>query len=153
MAMVWRHSSRGVRRLTAPLLPRYVFVRCYLEMYAHLDLISIPGAIQLLEDGESQPLVVPDTEIRLLHLLCDGNGTLERVPNPVQGKPVTIVQGRLWGVSGVIKDGADPTLIVPLHVLGVSIAVEISQTQVVDGADAKAELPFEPSHRRLTSER
>jgi transcription antitermination factor NusG len=152
MAVVWRQSSRGARQLATPLLPRYVFVHCYLEMYAHLELISIPGAIQLLEDGESQPLVVPDTEIRLLRQLCDGNNVLERAPYPVQGHPMTIVQGRLWGISGVIKDDARTTLLVPLHVLCVSIAVEISQMQVVDGAADEDELPFEPPRRRLIGE-
>jgi transcription antitermination factor NusG len=50
--VVWRESPSGPRKASTLLFPRYVFVRCYLEMYAHLELISIPGVIKILEASQ-----------------------------------------------------------------------------------------------------
>ena len=60
LAVVWRKSHRGPRKMSIPLFPRYVFVRYYLEMYAHLELISIPGVMRILEDPQERFRVVPE---------------------------------------------------------------------------------------------
>jgi hypothetical protein len=40
------------------------------------------------------------------------------------------VRGRLRGIAGVIRDGAKTSLLVPIHTLQTSIAVEIDRTQL-----------------------
>src|SRR5574337_36279 len=45
LATVWRTSKGGPRRASTPLFPRYLFVRCYLDMYNHLAVITTPGVI------------------------------------------------------------------------------------------------------------
>jgi transcriptional antiterminator RfaH len=130
LAMMWRKSKGGTRRIVTPLFPRHVFVRCYLEMYAHLELISIPGVMRLLEDGQGQLLVMPVEEIRLLRRLSDSEVSIEQGKYQTEGERVAVIQGQLRGISGVVRDAYKTTLLVPIHTLQASIAIEISRIQV-----------------------
>jgi transcriptional antiterminator RfaH len=135
LAAVWRKSQRGLGQVATPLFPRYVFIRCYLEMYTHLELISTPGVVRLQEDSQGRFLVVPDEEIQLLRRLGDSGSPLQRTAYRLQGSHVRFVQGLLRGICGVIRDEARTTLLVPIHSLQASIAVEISWRQVMPRID------------------
>jgi transcriptional antiterminator RfaH len=130
LAMVWRKSKGGTRRVTTPLFPRHVFVRCYLEMYAHLELISIPGVMRLLEDAQGQLLVMPEHEVRLLRRLSDSDALIEQGKYQMEGERVEVVQGHLSGISGIILDSYKTLLLVPIHTLQASVAIEISRIQL-----------------------
>jgi transcriptional antiterminator RfaH len=144
LAMTWRKSRDGPRKVPTPLFPRHVFVRCYLEMYAHLELISIRGAMRLLEDAQGQFLMVPDEEIRLLRQLINGGVLLELGPYQVEGARVEVVKGVLQGISGIIREETRTTLHVPIHALQVCVAIEIGQAQVIPCSDDEGE-----SHPKL----
>ena len=131
LTMGWRKSKRSLRKVAAPLFPRHVFVRCYLDLYAHLELISIPGVMRLLEDGQGQLRVVPEDEIRLLGKLCQADISLERTGYQLQGQLMEVVRGRLRGIAGIIRDGPRTSLVVPIHALQTSIAVEIDRSQLL----------------------
>jgi transcriptional antiterminator RfaH len=131
MTTGWRQSHRRPRKVATPLFPRHVFVRCYLELYAHLELISIPGVMRILEDSQGQVRVVPEDEIRLLGKLCNSDIYLERTGYPLQGQPMEVVRGRLRGIAGVIRDEATTSLLVPIHTLQTSVAVEIDRAQLL----------------------
>jgi transcription antitermination factor NusG len=153
LTMIWRRSNRSLRKVATPLLPRHILVRCYLEMYAHLELISIPGVLRILEDSQGRLLVVPDDEIRLLRKLCDADISLTCTGYQPRGEFVEVVQGQLRGISGVLREEAKTTLLVPIHTLQTSVAVEINRVQVmpyVDGAEKPRLRPFPPE---LTAER
>jgi transcription antitermination factor NusG len=135
LAMVWRKSKGAWRRVATPLFPRHVFVRCYLDMYAHLELISIPGVMRLLEDAQGQPLILPEEEMRLLRRLSDSGAFIEQGKYETQGERVEVVQGQLRGISGVLRDAHQAILLVPLPTLQVSVALEISRIQVAPYAD------------------
>lgn len=130
LAMVWRRSNRGLRKVATPLFPRHVFVRCYLEIYAHLELISIPGVMWVLEDTQGRLLVLPEGEIQLLQKLCDSDCSLERTGYQPEGELVEVVQGQLRGVSGVLREEPKTTLLVPIHALQTSVAIEIRRAQL-----------------------
>lgn len=134
LARVWRTSNGVGREASVPLFPRHLFVRCYLEMYTHLELITTPGVIRLLEEAPGRFLVVPDEEIRTLEQLSGAGIPLKRAAYQVQGEHVQIVQGPLQGITGVIQNGSQPTLLVPIHSLKESVAVQISRAQVIPGA-------------------
>jgi transcription antitermination factor NusG len=143
LAMVWRKSNRGPRKVAIPLFPRYIFVRCYLEMYAHLELISIPGVMRILEDLQGQLVVVPEEEIRLLRKLCDANIAIER----------TGYYPELRGILGVLSEENKTTLLVPLHTLQTSVAVDITRAQVMTHTDGGKAPHLRPSLRgRLPGE-
>jgi transcription antitermination factor NusG len=133
--MAWRKSNRSLRRVATPLFPRHVFVRCYLELYAYLELISLPGVMRILEDAQGRLRVVPEDEIRLLRRLCDSDNSLECTGYQPHGQLVKVVRGRLLGVAGVIRDGPKTSLLVPLHTLQTSIAVEIDRTHLLPCAE------------------
>jgi transcriptional antiterminator RfaH len=139
-AMVWRQAKSGLRQVTTPLFPRYVFVRCYLEMYAHLELISLPGVMHLLEDTEGQLLVLPDEEMRLLRRLSEAGYTLERVSYQGQaesGAAVEVVHGQLAGLTGILRQEPRTAVVVPIHTLQTCIAVEIGRGQVMPRASGE----------------
>jgi hypothetical protein len=146
MARVWR-TFNGARRATfVPLFARHVFVRCYLAMHTHLELITTPGAMCLREGPRGGFLVVPDEEIRVLQQITDAGLPLEGAPYTIRGERVQVVQGPLLEVVGIIRDGSQPTLLVPIHALRESVAVRISRSQVIPCADAQGRLtPSESS--------
>jgi transcriptional antiterminator RfaH len=135
MTKGWRKSSRRPGTVATPLFPRHVFVRCFLEFYAHLELISIPVVMGLLEDNQGRLCVVPEDEIRLLGKLCNSDISLERTGYPLQGQPMEVVRGRLRGIAGVIRDEPTTSLLVPIHTLQTSVAVKIDRAQLLPCTD------------------
>jgi len=108
-------------------------------MYAHLELISIRGAMRLLEDPEGQFLVVSDEEIHLLRHLINGGVPLELGTYQIEGERVEVVKGVLQGVSGIIREKTRTTLHVPIRALRVCVAVEIGQAQIIPCSDGEGE--------------
>ena len=151
--IVWRKSNRGLRKVESPLFPRHIFVRCYLEMYAHLALISIPGVMRMLEDLQGQLVVIPEDEIRLLRRLCDANVALERTGYCPEGQFVEVVAGQLRGISGVFREASKTILLVPIHALQTSIAVELNRAQVMPYTNGGQAPQLRPSLSRLTARR
>ncbi len=136
---VWRRSNGVSREANVPLFARRLFVHCYLEMYTQLELITTPGVMHLLEDVHGQFLVVPDEEISILQQISSAGVPLEGAPYHIQGKPVQVVQGPLRGVTGVIREGSQTTLLVPIHTLKESLAVQIGSVQLITCAVVRAE--------------
>jgi transcriptional antiterminator RfaH len=151
--MVWRRAKKGMQKVTTPLFPRYVFVRCYLEMYAHLALISLPGVMRLLEDAEGQLLVVPDEDLQLLRKLTAAGHPIERMGYPAAGKSVEVLHGPLQGITGMLQQESRPALVVPFHALQTCVAVEIMSAQVGPYADEERDVPFVPPSPELAAGR
>ena len=126
-----QQSHTAARKTSKLLFPRYIFVRCYLEMYTHLELITSPGVMRLLENAQGEFLIVPEEEMHTLQQLNSAGVPLERVEYPIAGEWVQTMQGLLQGLTGVIREGSRTTLLVPIHSLRESIAVEISRAQVI----------------------
>jgi transcriptional antiterminator RfaH len=152
LTTVWRKSNRGARKMATPLFPRHVFVRCFLEMYAHLELISVPGVMRILEDLQGRLLVVPEDEILLLRKLCDADICLECTGYQPQGKLGEVVHGQLRGVSGVIREGSRMTLLVPIHTLQTSVVMEVNRAQFMPCADGGEESRLRPLPPGLMAE-
>src|SRR5262245_21868777 len=144
LAMVWRKSNRDLRKAATPLMARHVFVRCYLEMYTHLELISVPGVMRILEDSQGRLVVLSEDEIRLLRQLWDSDFRIERTGYQLQGEFVEVVQGPLRGISGVIREETGTTLLVPIHTLQMSVAVEINRALLMSRADASKDSRLRP---------
>lgn len=131
LAPVWRQSKRGMRQITAPLFPGHVFVRCHLDMYYHLELITTQGVIRLPEDPEGQFLMIPEAGIRLLQQLCAAGLPLARAAYQCDGTWVRVVQGPLQGVSGILEGEVPATLFVPIATLQVSVGVCIDGAHMI----------------------
>jgi transcriptional antiterminator RfaH len=144
LATMWRQSKVGARQLRKPLFPRYVFVRCYLDRHIYLELISTPGVMRLQEDEKGQFIVVSEAEITLQRQLHDSGWSLTRTAYQAEGKYVQVTQGQLRGICGIIQEGAEATLIIPIHALQTGVAVELGRVQVTPCAGTA-------SHSMLTS--
>lgn len=137
VTMISRPSKREVRQVPTPLFPRYVFVRCYLEMYAHLELITLPGVLRLLESTRGRFLEVPEDEMRLLQQLGGVESSLERAAYPLEGEWMQVVRGPWLGIVGVVCKGSPGTLFVPIPSLHASIAVNIGDAPVTPYTDVQ----------------
>ncbi len=134
LAIVSRRSNGGLRKTSTPLFPRHLFVRCYLEMYNHLALITTPGVIRLMEDEPGRFLVVPDEQILLLRRLCEADVTIERAVYHA-GQRVEVVGGPLAGLTGVMRKDRPSELLIPMHALKECVAVTIGETQMIPVSD------------------
>lgn len=137
LVKVWRRSNRVSWEANLPLFPRRLFVHCYLEMYAHLELISTPGVLHLLEDFHGRLLVVADEEIRTLRQIGIAGVPFERAPYHIQGNRVQVVQGPLRGVASVVREGSQTTLFVPINALRESVAVQTGLEQFTACEDVR----------------
>jgi len=131
LARVCRQSKRGVREGIAPLFPGHVFVRCHLDMYSHLELITMPGVIRLPEHADGEFLVLSGAELRLLQRLCAVGLPVARAGYPRDGERVQVAQGPLQGVSGVLEQRQPLTLFVPIATLQTSVGVRIDGAQLI----------------------
>jgi transcription antitermination factor NusG len=131
LATISHQSKHGLRHITAPLLPRHVLVRCHLDMYSHLELITTPGVTQLPEDAKGQLLAISEAEMRLLQQLCTAGLPLDRTASLPDGKWVRVVGGPLHGVLGVLDQGLPATLVVPIPTFRMSVGVSLGREQVV----------------------
>ena len=133
VAVRWQQSYKEAK-LSKFLFPRYIFVRCYLEMYTHLELITVPGVMRLLEHAQGEFLVALDEEVHTLQQLHAAGVPIKRGEYPIAGPWVQATQGPLQGITGVLREGSRTTLVVPIHSLRESIVVEISRAHVIPWA-------------------
>jgi transcriptional antiterminator RfaH len=130
LATMWKQSKAGARQLRKPLFPRFVFVRCFLDRHIYLELISTPGVMRLQEDEKGQFIVVPEAEITVQRQLHASGSCLRRTAYQAEGKHVQVTQGQLRGICGILQEGAEATLIIPIHTLQAGVAVELGGVQV-----------------------
>ena len=100
-------------------------------MYTHLELITMPGVLRLVEDAEQQLRVMPEEEIRLLQKLGSSGMPLEQAGYPVTGRRVEVTQGPLQGIAGIVRQGAPTAVFVGVPTLQASVRVEFGRTPKV----------------------
>jgi hypothetical protein len=91
--------------------------------------------MRLQENGQGQFLTVADEEMRLIQELSDSGRSLISTAYQVRGERVQVVQGWLRGISGVIRQDAETTLLIPIDSLQASVAVAINRMQVTPHVD------------------
>lgn len=110
-------------KLDVPAFPGYVFTKICLSERGKV--LSVPGVVKILSFN-GVPAVVDDREIENI-MLCQQRGALiESRPLIGIGTRVRVKSGVLEGVEGFVsrcKEGQ--TLIVPLSLIGQSIAVQV----------------------------
>jgi hypothetical protein len=73
----------------------------------------------------------------LLGKLCDADISLESTGYQPQGQLMEIVRGHLRGIAGVIRNESQTSLLVPIHTLQTSVAVEIDRVQLLPYAEGE----------------
>jgi transcriptional antiterminator RfaH len=95
-----RATRRGVMRVVEPLFPCYIFIRCILEN--RLDEIRhVTGISSLVHFGRKIP-AVPDSAIEELKQCFESEQPMIVQDGVVPGAEVTIVEGALFGFSGMV---------------------------------------------------
>ncbi|MBZ0168789.1 MAG: hypothetical protein K8F29_05015 [Kofleriaceae bacterium] len=131
LAIVWRATKGEPRKASTPLFPRRLFVRCYLEMYNLLELVTTPGVIRLMVDEHGRFVVIPDEEVVLLRRLCEAEVAVEAATSGCPGVRGQVVGGPLAGITGVIRSDHPKELLIPMQTLKEYVTVAIGEGEVL----------------------
>jgi len=95
-----RATRRGVVRVTEPIFPCYIFVRCRLD--EHLDEIRyVTGVSNLVHFGRRIP-ILPDEVIDELRQCFQAEEPLSAQDRLFPGAEVTVAEGAFLGFRGVV---------------------------------------------------
>ncbi|MDK1031524.1 MAG: UpxY family transcription antiterminator [Planctomycetia bacterium] len=118
------------KRVEKPLFPGYLFVRSRrTELYRVND---TRGVAYVLGNGRGA-VPIPEEQVEALRQMVEGPDPVVPWPFLQTGKPVHVTLGPLAGIEGYItevKRGTNCRLVVSLHLLGCSVAVEIDPSWV-----------------------
>jgi transcription antitermination factor NusG len=105
-------------------------VFCRFDALIRLPIITTPGIIQILGNGNS-PITVSETEITSLQIAINAQLPLQPYPFLQIGQRVRIEEGVLTGVVGVIvKLKQNVRLVLSVTLLQRSVLLEVDQDQV-----------------------
>lgn len=131
LPMMKKPSIRKDRKLIleTPLFRGYVFVKSNLAPEFQLRILKTAGAVKLL-GTQSQPIAVPDEQIKSLKILTSTTKDLITGQNIKlkKGDPVIILNGPMTGIRGeFIRHKNKTHVIVKIDILGKYAGVEILQ--------------------------
>jgi transcription antitermination factor NusG len=120
-----RRSASGVREVSMPLFPGYVFCRLDLS-HRILPVLTTPGVIGMVGIGKT-PIAVADTEIDAIKAAVE-LGQIEPYPRLAVGQSVEMTNGPLAGCEGIIVRIRNSwRLVISVTLLQRSISVEIDR--------------------------
>ena len=129
----WKDRSK---LLSLPLFPCYVFVRGSVKQ--RLQVVSTPGVHMILTNGE-KVATVPEGEIEAIRRTVEGAYRVEPHPFLKVGERVRVTRGSLQGVEGILLRKKNLfRLILSVHMLAQSVAVEIDACDVEPANDSKS---------------
>jgi transcription antitermination factor NusG len=136
-----RRWSDRIKRLEAPLFPRYVF--CRFDLRNKLSVLTTPGVVSVLGIG-NPPLPVPEAEITALRAIVQSHLPVQPWPFLKIGQCVQLECGPLAGLEGILLEFKNlHRLVVSVTLLQRSVAVEIERWWAVPMSEARR--PFHPN--------
>jgi transcription antitermination factor NusG len=130
-----RRWSDRVKIVDQPLFPGYLF--CKLDPRVRLPVLTTPGVISIVGAG-NQPMPISDAELDAVRRIVGSAAAAEPWPYLQCGDKVTISDGPLRGVEGilvVVKDCC--RMVVSITLLRRSVAVEVDSQAVLPSAVAR----------------
>jgi transcription termination/antitermination protein NusG len=130
---VWSVRAGQRRLVSAPMFPGYLFLNDTLGKVAHTEVRKARGLVRILGERWDQPALVPAAEIDGIRRLAASRVPAFAHPYLREGRTVRIVTGPLADVEGIlVKSRPEKGLLVlSVHLLQRSVAVEVDCTQVV----------------------
>jgi transcription antitermination factor NusG len=130
---VWSVRAGRRRLLPAPMFTGYLFLNDELDKVAHTEVRKAKGLVRILGERWDRPAVVPDAEIEAIRRLADSRVPAFAHPYLREGRRVRIVSGPLADVEGILVRvrPVKGLLVLSVHLLQRSVAVEVDCTQVV----------------------
>lgn len=123
----WKDRRKEVR---FPLFTGYVFVHIVLE--ERLSVLRIPGVVQFVA-SEGKPVAIPDNQIDAVRQLVSSGLKYDPYPYIKEGMRVTIRNGPLKGVEGIVLSKRKKHLLVlsvDLIQQSASLEIDINDTDV-----------------------
>ena len=149
----WNRRA-GIRSLVGgPLFPGYLFLRHALDKESYLEVRKARGLVAILGDGWERPAALADTEIDGIRRMVQAKAPMTAHPYLKEGRHVRITRGSLAGLEGLLLrvNPQQGLLVVSLHLLQRSVAVEVDCTAVEPTAaprrDAGARPPVRSGRR------
>ena len=126
-----------------PLFPEYVFCKC--DRARVSSLWDIPGVLARVR-GTDGIDVVPEQQITDLRRILAAGLRVQPCPFIEQGRIVTVEDGPMSGVTGILEQRADKRLLVlPIELIRRSIAVKIEPLSRISFRSGAA-FPFGIAH-------
>jgi len=120
---VTRQLTNGTRSIEVPLLSKHVF--CKAHPMLHRSLLTIPGVLDLAGGGVADS-AISEQQVNDLKRIVDTGLVVQPWPFTPSGKRVTVGNGLLKGVSGILSDTPSArVLIVSITPIRRSLAVEV----------------------------
>jgi len=124
-----RRWSDRVKVFNQPLFPGYLF--CRLDPLVRLPVLKTPGVISIVGTGK-EPIPVPESEIEAVWKIVNSVVSAEPWPYLHCGDSVTISEGPLRGVEGILAVAKNAyKVVVSIHILQRSVAVEVDRALVL----------------------
>ena len=124
-----RRWSDRVKVLDVPLFPGYVF--CRLDPLVRLPVLTTPGVISIVGLGK-EPAAIPEREMDHVRRIVESTTSAEPWPYLTCGDQVTISDGPLRGVEGILSVvKSSCKLVVSITLLQRSVAVEVDRQAVL----------------------
>jgi transcription antitermination factor NusG len=119
-----RNWSDRKQIVELPLFTGYVF--CRFDPEIRLPILKIPSIHQIVGFGKT-PQAIDDAEIDALQAVC--KAAIEAVPCPylVAGAKVTLQNGPLKGVEGILVEEKKARLVLSVTLLQRSVSVEVDR--------------------------
>jgi transcriptional antiterminator RfaH len=133
-------TRRGLVRLTEPLFPCYIFVRCVIE--EHLNEIQHTSGVNRLVHFGGRIPAVPDVIIEELQHYFEVDETITVESRLVPGDEVTVASGAFAGLSAYVLKNlpAKKRVQILLDILGRPTLVEVEQGAVMLNKNNLADL-------------
>lgn len=122
-----RYSDR-IKKVEAPLFAGYLF--CRLDVIHRLPVLTTSWVDSIVGFG-GEPCPIDETEIAAIQRVVDSGSSLTPWPYLREGETVRIQFGPFTGLEGyVLRADGKKRLILSVHLLQRSIAVELDRTNV-----------------------
>jgi transcription antitermination factor NusG len=127
---VRRRWSDRVKVVERPLFPGYLF--CRLDPRQRwLPVLTTPGVVSIVGTGK-EPIAIPETEIETVRRIVRSATSAEPWPYLHCGDCVTISDGPLRGIEGILVEiKNDCKVVVSIHLLQRSVAVVVDREIVL----------------------
>lgn len=131
----WSRRGRGdVRRLSrVPMFPGYLFLRHAMDKPSYIDACKTRGLVRILGSRWDRLAAVPEHEIEAIRTVVQSDVPVVSHPYLHIGQRVRITQGPLADVEGILLESEPKKglLVLSVHLLRQSVAVEVDCTRVV----------------------
>jgi transcription termination/antitermination protein NusG len=130
---VWSVRAGRRRLINAPMFPGYLFLNDTLDKQRHIEVGKARGLARILGEGWDRLAVVPEAEIAAIRQLAASRVPVFAHPYLREGRRVRIVSGPLADVEGILVRARPEKglVVVSVHILQRSVAVEVDGAQVV----------------------